>query len=216
MVQPTTWGDISMCDAERRLLANALLDQGNERFVLLSESCAPLWNFTFTYKYLMNSNQSFVGVFDDPGPVGRGRYDERMLPEVSIDQWRKGAQWFDVDRELAVYIVSDVKYYPKFRDFCQPICYVDEHYIPTMLFIEFREKVARRSVTAVDWTKGGPHPGEYGKDDAQEFYKRIRSGLDCTYNGEPGHYCFMFARKFMPDSLEPLLAHLVRELRELG
>ncbi|KAG0601593.1 hypothetical protein M758_11G124700 [Ceratodon purpureus] len=205
--QASKWGDISMCDAERRLLANALLDQDNERFILLSESCAPLWNFTFTYNYLINSKQSFVSVFDDPSSVGRGRYDSRMLPEVTIDQWRKGAQWFEVDRELAVHIVSDVKYYPKFRDFCQPVCYVDEHYIPTMLFIEFKEKVAMRSVTAVDWGNGGSHPEEFGKDNAEEFYKRIRSGRDCVYNGEPGHICYMFARKFLPDSLPTLLAH---------
>lgn len=31
------WGKISMVDAERRLLANALKDPENQRFVLLSE-----------------------------------------------------------------------------------------------------------------------------------------------------------------------------------
>jgi hypothetical protein len=32
-----TWGKISMVDAERRLLANALQDIDNENFVLLSD-----------------------------------------------------------------------------------------------------------------------------------------------------------------------------------
>ncbi|XP_024388351.1 glycosyltransferase BC10 [Physcomitrium patens] len=213
--QEVKWGDISMNDAERRLLANALLDFDNERFVLLSESCAPIWNFTFTYNYLMNSNQSFVGVFDDPGPFGRGRYNPRMAPEVAVEQWRKGAQWFEVSRELAIYIVSDVKYYQKFRQFCQDTCYVDEHYIPTMMYIEFKDKIAGRSVTAVDWSKGGSHPGIFGKNLAQEFLHRIRSDQSCTYNGSPGHVCYLFARKFRPDSLQPLLrnAQLRRMLR---
>lgn len=30
--------------------------------------------------------------FRDPGPVGNGRYSERMLPEVEIKDFRKGAQ----------------------------------------------------------------------------------------------------------------------------
>jgi hypothetical protein len=199
------WGDITMNDAERRLLANALLDFENERFILLSESCAPLWNFTFTYDYLMNSRESFVGAFDDPGPVGRGRYDPGMAPEVTIEQWRKGAQWFEVNRELAVYIVSDVKYYEKFKRFCTGICYVDEHYIPTMMFVEFRDKISMRSVTAVDWSRGGWHPGSFGRDDAEGFYQRVRNDRSCLYNGKPDNVCYLFARKFRPESLESLL-----------
>lgn len=204
-MQDTKWGDITMCDAERRLLANALLDLDNERFVLISESCAPLWDFNFTYDYLIKAQKSFIGVFDDPGPFGRGRYDERMLPEVSLEQWRKGAQWFEVTRELAIYIISDTKYYPKFRDFCQPVCYVDEHYIPTMMFIEFPDKIAGRSVTAVDWSKGGSHPGIYGKDDAEGYYQWKRSDKWCEYNGQADQICYLFARKFQPDSLQPLM-----------
>jgi hypothetical protein len=205
--QETKWGDISMCDAERRLLANALLDYENERFVLVSESCAPLWNFTFTYDYLINSHHSFIGVFDDPGPFGRGRYSEPMLPEVTLGNWRKGAQWFEVNRELAIYIVADTIYYPKFRDFCKPVCYVDEHYLPTMMFIQFAAHLANRSVTAVDWSRGGSHPGIYGHEDAVQYADGRRWDHSCMYNGEPGHICYLFARKFSPNSLEPLLQH---------
>ena len=66
---------MTMCDAERRLLANALLDISNEWFVLVSESCIPIFDFNTTYDYFQNSSQSFVMVFDDPGPYGRGRYN---------------------------------------------------------------------------------------------------------------------------------------------
>ena len=30
--------------------------------------------------------------FDDRGPHGQGRYHDNMAPEVSRDDWRKGAQ----------------------------------------------------------------------------------------------------------------------------
>jgi hypothetical protein len=61
-----------MCDAERRLLANALLDISNEWFILVSESCIPIFDFDTTYQHFHNSSQSFLMAFDDPGPYGRG------------------------------------------------------------------------------------------------------------------------------------------------
>ncbi|RWR78111.1 Core-2/I-branching beta-1,6-N-acetylglucosaminyltransferase family protein [Cinnamomum micranthum f. kanehirae] len=200
------WGKMSMCDAERRLLANALLDISNEWFVLVSESCIPLFNFSIIYKYLFRSRYSFVGAFDDPGPHGRGRYNPNMVPEVNVTNWRKGAQWFEVNRKIAVSIVEDTKYYPKFNDFCRPACYVDEHYFPTMLTIEAPQLIANRTITWVDWSRGGPHPGTFGKADITEaFINRILEDNTCLYNNQPTSICFLFARKFAPSALEPLL-----------
>lgn len=200
------WGRMSMCDAERRLLANALLDISNERFVLLSESCIPLYNFTLIYHYIMKSKYSFMGAFDDPGPYGRGRYNGNMKPEVSISQWRKGAQWFEVNRKLAVNIVEDTTFYKKFEEFCKPACYVDEHYFPTMLTIQSGNLIANRSITWVDWSRGGAHPATFGKADiTEEFLHRVVSNHKCLYNNQPSSTCFLFARKFAPSTLEPLL-----------
>lgn len=197
---------MSMCDAERRLLANALLDISNEWFILLSESCIPLYNFSVIYHYIMKSKYSFMGAFDDPGPFGRGRYNSNMAPEVNITQWRKGSQWFEVNRKLAVYIVEDTKFYPKFSDFCKPSCYVDEHYFPTMLTIQAPNLVANRSITWVDWSRGGAHPATFGRADiTEEFLKRVLEGQSCFYNNQPSSVCFLFARKFAPSALDPLL-----------
>ncbi|XP_047971915.1 glycosyltransferase BC10-like [Salvia hispanica] len=204
--QVSEWGRMSMCDAERRLLANALLDFSNERFVLLSESCIPLFNFTTIYNYMMGSKYSFMGAFDDPGPYGRGRYNENMLPEVNISDWRKGSQWFEVNRKLAVYVVQDTKFYPKFLDFCRPACYVDEHYFPTMLTIEAGGLLANRSLTWVDWSRGGAHPATFGAADVTDefFMRRIYEGHRCLYNGQNSSVCFLFARKFSPSALQAL------------
>ncbi|KAJ3672246.1 hypothetical protein LUZ60_006967 [Juncus effusus] len=202
----TEWGEMSMCDAEKRLLANALLDISNERFILLSESCIPLHNFNTTYKYLINSKHSFMNVNDDPGPYGQGRYNPNMAPQVNLSQWRKGSQWFEVNRDLAIVLVRDTKYYPKFKEFCRPNCYVDEHYFPTLLFIERPNDLANRSVTYVDWSRGGAHPATFGRRDIHEgFLKRVLEGQSCKYNGQNESVCFLFARKFAPSALEPLL-----------
>lgn len=195
-----------MCDAERRLLANALLDINNEWFILVSESCIPLYNFSVIYNYLKNSKYSFVGSFDDLGPYGRGRYRLEMAPEVNITEWRKGAQWFEVDRKLALSIVQDTKFYRKFKEFCQPSCYVDEHYFPTMLTIEFGNSIANRSVTWVDWSRGGAHPATFGGHDiTKEFLAGVLEG-NCSYNEQSSTICALFARKFAPSSLQPLLS----------
>ncbi|EEF45818.1 conserved hypothetical protein [Ricinus communis] len=204
--QISEWGKMSMCDAERRLLANALLDISNERFILLSESCIPLYNFSVIYHYIMKSRYSFIGAFDDHGPYGRGRYNENMAPEVNITQWRKGSQWFEINRRLAVNIVEDTTFYPKFEEFCKPHCYVDEHYFPTMLTIQAAHLLANRSITWVDWSRGGAHPATFGRGDiTEDFFRRIHAGQNCTYNNQPSSTCFLFARKFAPSALEPLL-----------
>ncbi|XP_024162959.1 glycosyltransferase BC10 [Rosa chinensis] len=204
--QVAEWGRMSMCDAERRLLANALLDISNEWFILLSESCIPLYNFSVIYQYMRKSKHSYMGAFDDHGPYGRGRYNDNMAPEVKITQWRKGSQWFEVNRKLAVAIVEDTTFYPKFKEFCRPACYVDEHYFPTMLTIQAGNMLANRSITWVDWSRGGPHPATFGRGDiTEEFMKRMLSSHRCTYNNRNSTMCFLFARKFAPSALEPLL-----------
>lgn len=204
--QLTEWGKMSMCDAERRLLANALLDISNEYFILLSESCIPLYNFSLIYHYIKKSKYSFVGAFDDPGPYGRGRYNDNMAPEVNIMQWRKGSQWFELNRRLAINIVEDTTFYPKFEQFCKPACYVDEHYFPTMLNIQAASLLANRSITWVDWSRGGPHPATFGRSDiTEDFFKRIYDDRNCLYNNQPSSVCFLFARKFSPSTLGPLL-----------
>ncbi|KAJ4965574.1 hypothetical protein NE237_017423 [Protea cynaroides] len=200
------WGEFSLIEAERRLLANALLDFTNQRFVLLSESCIPLFNFSTIYSYLIDSTKTFVELYDDPSNVGRGRYNHRMRPIIELDQWRKGSQWFEVDRDLAIEIVSDRKYFPVFGRFCKDSCYGDEHYLPTFVNIRFAEKNSNRTLTWVDWSRGGPHPTKFLKAYVTiELLKRLRSGSNCEYNGKITDICHLFARKFLPSTLDRLL-----------
>ncbi|CAN7040106.1 unnamed protein product [Brassica oleracea var. botrytis] len=205
--QKVEWGSPLLTDAEKRLLANALLDFSNERFILLSESCVPVYNFSTVYSYLINSAYSFVDSYDEPTRYGRGRYSRKMLPDIKLHHWRKGSQWFEVNRKIAIYIISDSKYYSLFKQFCRPACYPDEHYIPTFLNMFHGSVNANRSVTWVDWSIGGPHPATYGADNITEgFLQSIRKNeTDCLYNQEPTSLCFLFARKFAPSALAPLM-----------
>lgn len=204
--QGVRWGTVELVDAEKRLLANALLDFSNERFILLSESCIPVYNFDTVYKYLTDSVHSFVDSYDDPTRYGRGRYSRQMLPDIKLYQWRKGSQWFEVNRNLAVNMIADTKYHTLFRKFCRPACYPDEHYFPTYLSMFYGPLNSNRSLTWVDWSRGGPHPATFGRADVTEdFIQAIRSNGTCSYNFGQSEICFLFARKFAPSALEPLL-----------
>ncbi|XP_024194108.1 glycosyltransferase BC10 [Rosa chinensis] len=220
------WGKISMVDAERRLLANALQDPDNQHFVLLSESCVPLYTFDYIYDYLMNTNISYVDCFEDPGPHGNGRYSEHMLPEIEKKDFRKGAQWFSVKRQHAVIIMADSLYYSKFRDYCKPglegrNCIADEHYLPTFFNIVDPGGIANWSVTHVDWSERKWHPKLYKAQDISYELLRNITSIDvsvhvtsdekrvvqrwpCLWNGIQ-RPCYLFARKFHPESLNNLL-----------
>lgn len=205
-MQKVEWGKFNMVEAERRLLANALLDISNERFVLLSEACIPLYNFTTIYNYIINSSKTFMESYDLVGPVGRGRYNKRMRPWITLAQWRKGSQWFEVDREIAIDIISDEKYSQLFKRFCKPACYSDEHYLPTFVTMKYGWKNGNRTLTWVDWAKGGPHPTRFVRPEVTEdLLNGMRNGTKCEYNGRPSNICYLFARKFLPSTLPRLL-----------
>ncbi|KAM7477777.1 hypothetical protein LguiA_025990 [Lonicera macranthoides] len=220
------WGKISMVDAERRLLANALKDPNNQHFVLLSDSCVPLRDFDYVYNYLMFTNVSFVDKFKDPGPHGSGRYSEHMLPEVDKKDFRKGAQWFTMKRQHALIVTADSLYYSIFRDYCKPgmdgrNCYSDEHYLPTFFHMLDPTGISNWSVTNVDWSEGKWHPKSYKAQDVTlELMKNITSISEsvhvtsdekkeiqirpCLWNGMR-RPCYLFARKFLPETLDNLM-----------
>lgn len=189
------------------MLANALLDLSNQRFVLLSESCIPLFNFSTVYNYLVGSTKSFVQSYDLPGPVGRGRYNPQMKTLISLSQWRKGSQWFEVDREFALEMISDRIFFETFQKFCTNACYADEHYLPTFVNIKFGQKNSNRSLTWVDWSKPGPHPARFIRTQVTvDFLEKLRGGNEpCEYNGGSTNICFLFARKFLPNTINRLL-----------
>ncbi|KAH9653789.1 Core-2/I-branching beta-1,6-N-acetylglucosaminyltransferase family protein [Citrus sinensis] len=120
--------------------------------------------------------------------------------------WDKFFNWFAMKRQHAVITLADNLYYPKFRDVC--------------LIID-PGGISNWSLTHVDWSEKKFHPKMYKASDVtSELIKNITS-VDisehvtsdnqkkrliqpCLRNGirRP---CYLFARKFHPDTLENLL-----------
>ncbi|XP_013612141.1 PREDICTED: uncharacterized protein LOC106318556 isoform X2 [Brassica oleracea var. oleracea] len=220
------WGQISMVDAERRLLAHALIDPDNQHFVLLSDSCVPLFDFNYIYNHLIYANLSFIDCFEDPGPHGNGRYSQHMLPEVEKKDFRKGSQWFSMKRRHAIVVMADSLYYTKFKLYCRPKmegrnCYADEHYFPTLFNMIDPIGIANWSVTHVDWSEGKWHPRLYNARDITPYLlrkiksiqlayhvtsdlKKVTTVRPCLWKGEQ-RPCYLFARKFNPETLDRLM-----------
>ncbi|KAG6515133.1 hypothetical protein ZIOFF_025518 [Zingiber officinale] len=143
------WGESTMVEAERLLLASALKDPSNQRFALISDSCVPLYNFSYIYDYVMSSPKSFVDSFL---VKKEGRYSPKMFPTIPRDRWRKGSQWITLVRKHAKIVVDDTVVFPAFRRFCKHLtgealggkqknkeaaqeehdCITDEHYVQTL------------------------------------------------------------------------------------
>lgn len=75
-----------------------------------------------------------------------------------------------------------------------------------MAGIKWWRRNANRTLTWVDWSKGGPHPTKFIRPDVTvEFLKRLRNYRKCEYNGRITNLCYLFARKFTTHALPRLL-----------
>ncbi|KAL9146748.1 hypothetical protein ABFS82_13G130500 [Erythranthe guttata] len=199
------WGEESMIEAERLLFEEALQDPANQRFVLLSDSCVPLYNFSYIYNYLQNSPRSFVDSFLDKKDV---RYNPKMSPFLPKNKWRKGSQWVTLIRRHAEVMVDDEIVISIFRRFCkrrppddeskgkknlklqkQHNCIPDEHYMQTLLAMnDLEAELERRTVTYTLWNQSmgnaeneAWHPFTYSYADAGPQQIKIIKDIDNVY-----------------------------------
>ncbi|XP_009614451.1 glycosyltransferase BC10-like isoform X1 [Nicotiana tomentosiformis] len=203
------WGESSMIQAEKLLLGAALDDPANQRFVLLSDSCVPLYNFSYIYNYLMASPRSFVDSFLDKKEA---RYNPKMSPYIPMSKWRKGSQWITLIRKHAEVVADDDAVLRVFKMFCkrrpsleaskgkknmklqkQHNCIPDEHYVQTLLAMHgFEGELERRTITYTEWNesvtnmeKRGWHPITFSYADAGPVQiKRIKDINNVYYETE--------------------------------
>ncbi|CAI8592808.1 unnamed protein product [Vicia faba] len=214
----------TLISATRRLLATALLDDpSNSYFIVLSQFCIPLHSFDYIYRSLFLSPtfdltdtestqfgvrlkyKSFVEIISN-GPrlwkryIARGRNE--MMPEVPFDKFRVGSQFFSLTRKHALVVVKDRTLWRKFKVPCyrDDECYPEEHYFPTLLSMVDPDGVTSYTLTNVNWTGTvNGHPHTYQVDEVSpELILRLRKSNHSE--------SYLFARKFVPDCLEPLMA----------
>ncbi|URE31422.1 Core-2/I-Branching enzyme [Musa troglodytarum] len=161
------WGEATMIEAERLLIAAALNDPASRRFALISDS-------------FLDKRE--------------GRYNPKMFPTIPKDRWRKGSQWTILVRKHAQIVVADTVVFPEFRRFCkrriEPVlggkqnhkeaaqkehnCIPDEHYLQTLLSMsQLEDELERRTLTYASWNqsidaqdKSNWHPKKFEFADA--------------------------------------------------
>ncbi|CAL0305718.1 unnamed protein product [Lupinus luteus] len=218
--KPTARLSPTLTSAARRLLAQALThDRSNYMFVLLSSSCIPLHSFNFTYRTLINSTKSFIEILENEVwkfDRWAARGVDAMLPEVKLEDFRIGSQFWSLTRRHARIVVSDKKLWSKFKLPCVRLdtCYPEENYFPTLLSMVDPKGCVYATLTHVDWKgrKDG-HPRKYDVAEVgPELIQRLRRDRPRYGNGGGNNGKrrrrdpFLFARKFDPDTLQPLMA----------
>lgn len=124
-----------------------------------------------------------------------------MLPEVTFEDFRVGSQFFILNRKHAEVVVRDRRLWKKFKLPCinEDSCYPEEHYFPTLLSMEDPNGCTGFTLTRVNWTgcwDGHPHlytPPEV----SPELVRELRLSNSS--------YSYLFARKFSPECLSPLM-----------
>jgi len=150
-----TWGQWSVAEAEKRLYTAALKDGRNQRFILLSESCMPLYPPHVLWAQVMSEQRSRVRACNfkqEPLPW----YVRYGFPSGFNTLWRKSSQWKMLLRQHAELVAADdtiwkifisacYTYLPGLHDpppYLQPFiksksmarnCISDEHYVSTLL-----------------------------------------------------------------------------------
>ncbi|GBG85254.1 hypothetical protein CBR_g39820 [Chara braunii] len=222
------WGRMDLVDAQRRLLANAIMNPLNQRFIILSGSSVPVTDFRAMYHYLMDTGDSFV----EASAVAKQQHDGKLRSIVRRREFEFGSQWVALTRKHATLIVKDRTFYPAFARNCVGIqedkdalctvglfsqwcrekphvaCHPDEHYIQTVIDSLAKNELNRRSIM---WThRDSPwdlHPVAWNAEKLRAnstLLESIREQRSCLWNGQEKE-CYLFAHKFAPDTVPLLL-----------
>lgn len=215
--EETTW--LNTMRAQLVLLKEALKDPENEKFIFVSESTIPFYDFRTVYDRVIGTNKSIFpyvsnDIHLDPSRSGTfwnyHNYQPRrdMHPIPRRFQYRS-TQWVILNRKHAELMANDNKY---IEIISQIIC-DNEHYVPTVLAIKnLLHEVENDQTTYDDWiaTSSPSSPYTFTNLRDEEQYKIVKKAI----RGELyGSHKYLFGRKFAKDCdltpLDGLLAYQI-------
>lgn len=169
------------------------------------------------------SKKSFIEILDNEiGAYDRwaARGPDAMLPQVSLEEFRIGSQFWVLKRKHARLVVGDQRLWSKFKLPCErwDTCYPEENYFHTLLNMRDPGGCVPATLTHVDWSgRFDGHPVTYNasevgpdliwslRQDRPRYGDEV--GINASdWSDSQRHDPFLFARKFPPDAIEPLMS----------
>lgn len=112
-----SFAQASLVAAHRALLAAALEDPRNSMFLLVSESCLPLYHPALLWAQLMS--ESHVSRVADAVYNSRRWSSKMETPFLTAQRFQKSDQWSSLTRMHAELAAHDDHVWPMFEQFCK-------------------------------------------------------------------------------------------------
>jgi hypothetical protein len=160
---PTEWGDISLVQATINLFKEAFLDDNNKKFILLSETCLPLYNFNYIYNKILENNITYIHHLPwDTNKMKKERYSKLLNQEqIDFKYFRKQSQWLIFSRDDYTFLINHIKHINDYKNMFAP----DEQFFIN-LFTQYKRQFINQMTTYVDWSNKTT-PMEFNKLDNQ-------------------------------------------------
>ncbi len=134
----TKWGDISLVKASLKLFQEAYKNDANKMFILVSDSCIPIYNFNHIYNNLINHQITRYSIRNkDQDNMLKPRYNKILNNTnnefLEYSKFKKQSQWCIINRnDIQIMIEKNNDYTDLYKNVFAP----DEHY-----FINISEKL---------------------------------------------------------------------------
>ena len=154
----TKWGEMSLVKATILLLKQAFLEKDNEYFILLSDTCIPLYSSQQIYSKIIQIDKSIIS----SDCLNRERFDG--LEDKSFftkESFMKQNQWMLLKRETVNFFIENDFTHVFGNNFKGP----DEHYFVNIC-IKFNLPFIKRFITFVNWKE---------KSDSRKFKQRPKT-----------------------------------------
>jgi hypothetical protein len=168
------WGGPGLVLATIALLKEALKDPSNKYFVLVSESCIPLYDFNYTYDKLLGYNLSMVYHTKSRFPNYEEWVNTYINKDSPIKEAYKCSQWMGLNRKHAEIVAE--KGYDTFDKSMQKVPIPDEWYIRSLLntFDPEYEKtnLSYVRITERSFVGGASHPKTHKRVKLSDYKKK--------------------------------------------